>query len=86
MEQEIYTIIQYGGWAVVVGIFIIKVLAPLVKHWVSKMNGGNGSLWDKVAKIEGNHLTDVAKRLDRLDSRMDDLSNRVARIEGKLER
>ncbi len=99
MTPEILQAIQIGGWAVafaVVGYpLVTKVLAPLVKNWISKRNGGNGTLWDKVEEIETNHLHDIKEQLNshktefdefRKETRQDisKLKSDVAFIKGKM--
>ena len=99
MTPEILQAIQIGGWAVafaVVGYpLVTKVLTPLVKNWISKRNGGNGMLYDKVEEFENNHLHDMREQLDshkmefdefRKETRKDvsKLKGDVAFIKGKM--
>jgi hypothetical protein len=95
--QELELLTNIGAIGVI-GIFIYFILKPLIELLVQKlkdkMNGTNGysRLETQIKQIEGNHLTDVHRRLDVLERRQDEflkvlnnIENRLIRIETKLE-
>jgi len=53
-------------------------------HAASVLLVGVG-LWMKIRAVERNHFHSIDVRFDRVESRIDKIGERIARIEGKLE-
>lgn len=67
---------------------IIALLGPIagpifIVWWFMRDAGGARTREDPVTKITGK-LDEVHSELRQIDKRHDDLSNRIARIEGRL--
>jgi DNA-binding transcriptional MerR regulator len=81
MEQELIKLaIQYGGaTAVLIALyFVLSKISEIVK------NKNGGDLNKKIQEIEENHLKSLESRIERLEDLVIDLSERVSRLEAKI--
>jgi DNA-binding transcriptional MerR regulator len=81
MEQELIKLaIQYGGAAAVLIslYFVLSKISEIVK------NKNGGDLNKKIQEIEENHLKSLESRVERLEDLVIDLSERVSRLEAKI--
>ena len=92
MELETLQIFQQIGWAGVAGIFIWKVLAPLMTLFIQKIGGNNdGSLRKRLSEIENNHLEAIRNDMAELKQDMREVKieqgkmrERIMRLETKI--
>ena len=92
MELETLQIFQQIGWAGVAGIFIWKVLAPLMTLFIQKIGGNNdGKLSKRVSEIENNHLEAIRNDMAELKQDMREVKieqgkmrERIMRLETKI--
>lgn len=83
MEQELIKLGLQGGVAISVLIalyFVLSKIAEIVKN----KNGGN--LGKKIEELENNHLKSLENRIERLEDLVIELSERVSRLEAKINR
>jgi DNA-binding transcriptional MerR regulator len=81
MEQELIKLGLQGGVAISVLItlyFVLSKIAEIVKN----RNGGDVN--KKIQEIEENHLKSLENRIERLEDIVMELSERVSRIEAKI--
>jgi DNA-binding transcriptional MerR regulator len=81
MEQELIKLGLRGEIAISVLIalyFVLSKIAEIVK------NKNGGDLSKKIQEIEENHLKSLESRIERLEDIIIELSERVSRIEVKL--
>jgi predicted nucleotide-binding protein (sugar kinase/HSP70/actin superfamily) len=81
MEQELIKLgLQYGGaTAVLISLyFILSKITEIVKN----KNGSN--LIKKINELENNHLKSLETRVERLEDLILELSERVSRLEAKI--
>jgi DNA-binding transcriptional MerR regulator len=81
LEQELIKLaIQYGGGtAILIALyFVLSKISEIVKN----KNGGN--LGKKLQEIEENHLKSLEKRIERLEDFVIELSERVSKLEAKI--
>jgi predicted nucleotide-binding protein (sugar kinase/HSP70/actin superfamily) len=81
MEQELIKLgLQYGGaTAVLISLyFILSKITEIVKN----KNGSN--LIKKIDELENNHLKSLETRVERLEDLVLELSERVSRLEAKI--
>ena len=81
MEQELIKLaIQYGGaTAVLISLyFVLSKISEIVKN----KNGGN--FFKKIEELENNHLKSLESRIERLEDLVIELSERVSRLEAKI--
>jgi DNA-binding transcriptional MerR regulator len=81
MEQELIKLGLQGGVAISVLIalyFVLSKIAEIVK------NKNGGDLSKKLQEIEENHLKSLEKRIERLEDFVIELSERVSRLEAKI--
>jgi DNA-binding transcriptional MerR regulator len=81
MEQELIKLGLQGGVAISVLIalyFVLSKIAEIVK------NRNGGDLSNKIQEIEENHLKSLENRISRLEDIVMELSERVSRIETKI--
>jgi len=81
MEQELIKLaIQYGGaTAVLISLyFVLSKISEIVKN----KNGGN--FFKKIEELENNHLKSLESRIERLENLVIELSERVSRLEAKI--
>jgi DNA-binding transcriptional MerR regulator len=81
MEQELIKLGLQGGVAISVLIalyFVLSKIAEIVK------NRNGGDLSKKIQEIEENHLKSLEKRIERLEDFIIELSERVSRLEAKI--
>jgi DNA-binding transcriptional MerR regulator len=83
MEQELIKLGLQGGIAVSVLIALYFVLSKIVEI-VKNRNGVDVS--KKIQEIEENHLKSLENRVERLENLFIELTERVSRIEAKLNR
>ena len=87
MEQEILTILQTISWAGVAGLFVWKILTPIINFLLKKANGSlPKSAEAKLDLIKKNDLTHIADGIDDLKDIMremvrDNKSNQLKMIE-----
>jgi DNA-binding transcriptional MerR regulator len=81
MEQELIKLGLQGGVAISVLIalyFVLSKIAEIVK------NKNGGDLSKKIQEIEENHLKSLENRIERLEDIVIELSERVSRLEAKI--
>jgi len=81
MEQELIKLaIQYGGaTAVLISLyFVLSKISEIVK------NKNGGDLNKRIQEIEENHLKSLESRVERLEDLVIELSERVSRLEAKI--
>ena len=78
MDIQVLQILTQIGWAGVAGLFVYYVLKPIFERIF------NGGLYKRLNNIENNHLTEITKRIEKLEERVDDIDRRLSRIEGRL--
>jgi DNA-binding transcriptional MerR regulator len=81
MEQELIKLaIQYGGaTAVLIALyFVLSKISEIVK------NKNGGDLNKRIQEIEENHLKSLESRVERLEDLVINLSERVSRLEAKI--
>jgi DNA-binding transcriptional MerR regulator len=81
MEQELIKLGLQGGVAISVLIalyFVLSKIAEIVK------NRNGGDLSKKLQEIEENHLKSLEKRIERLEDFVIELSERISRLEAKI--
>jgi DNA-binding transcriptional MerR regulator len=81
MEQELIKLsIQYGGaTAVLISLyFVLSKISEIVK------NKNGGGLIKKIDELENNHLKSLESRIERLEDIVMELSERVSRLEAKI--
>lgn len=96
MESEI-TKITALAFATTFLLVMKPLISVFAKRLQDKINGTNGysRMEQRLNRLENNHLTDIEKRIDRVENRMEvgfgefrekieDLNVRVAKIETKL--
>jgi hypothetical protein len=80
-EQELIKLaIQFGGaTAVLISLyFILSKISEIVK------NKNGGDLYKRIQEIEENHLKSLESRVERLEDLVLGLSERVSRLEAKI--
>jgi DNA-binding transcriptional MerR regulator len=81
MEQELIKLGLQGGVAIstlVALYFFLSKVAEIVK------NRNGGDLSKKIQEIEENHLKSLEKRIERLEDIIMELSERVSKLEAKI--
>jgi DNA-binding transcriptional MerR regulator len=81
MEQELIKLGLQGGVAIstlVALYFFLSKVAEIVK------NRNGGDLSKKIQEIEENHLKSLEKRIERLEDIIIELSERVSKLEAKI--
>ena len=91
MEPQTLQFFEIMGWAGVVGVFVWKVLGPLTKAYIRKMNGN--SMFAKLEKIEGNDLHSISeaihtsnetlKRIERKMDKLDEIENMLVYLKAR---
>jgi len=81
MEQELIKLGLQGGVSISVLIALYFVLSK-ISEIVKNRNGGD--LNKKIQEIEDNHLKSLENRVERLEDIVMELSERVSRIEAKI--
>jgi DNA-binding transcriptional MerR regulator len=80
-EQELIKLGLQGGIAISVLIalyFVLSKIAEIVK------NRNGGDLSKKIEEIERNHLKSLENRIERLEDIVIELSERVSKLEAKI--
>jgi hypothetical protein len=81
MEQELIKLaIQYGGaTAVLISLyFVLSKISEIVR------NKNGGDLGKKIEELKNNHLKSLESRVERLEDLVIELSERVSRLEAKI--
>jgi DNA-binding transcriptional MerR regulator len=81
MEQELIKLGLQGGVAISVLIalyFVLSKIAEIVK------NRNGGDLSKRIQTIEENHLKSLESRIERLEDIVIELSERISRLEAKI--
>jgi DNA-binding transcriptional MerR regulator len=81
MEQELIKLGLQGGVAISVLIALYFVLSK-ISEIMKNRNGGD--LSKKIQEIEENHLKSLENRIERLEDIVIELSERVSRLEAKI--
>jgi DNA-binding transcriptional MerR regulator len=83
MEQELLKLaVQYGGGtAILIALyFVLSKIAEIAK------NKNGGDLGKKIREIEENHLKSLENRVERLEDIVIELTERISRLEAKINR
>jgi len=83
MEQELLKLaVQYGGGtAILIALyFVLSKMAEIAK------NKNGGDLGKKIQEIEENHLKSLENRVERLEDIVIELTERISRLEAKINR
>jgi DNA-binding transcriptional MerR regulator len=81
MEQELIKLGLQGGVAISVLVALYFVLSK-ISEIVKNRNGGDVN--KKIQEIEENHLKSLENRVERLEDIVMELSERISRLEAKI--
>lgn len=91
MEQEFITIAKFATPSLAFIVFTVKILAPLTKAFIAKMNGVDTSADARLCKIENDFTHEVRADIVELKTNMElvrssigQLRERMAVLESKV--